>query len=158
VEDILPLSPLQEGLLFHSLYSEQSTDLYAVQVALSLDGTVNESALRERVRGVLRRHPNLRAAFVQDGLSQPVQLIPKELALPWKSIDLSSVAGPERDACWKRLLNEDRSARFDVAVPPVLRFTLVKFGQQEHRLIVTHHHLLLDGWSTPLLMQELLTD
>src|SRR5262249_42881272 len=151
------LSPLQEGLLFHSSYSEQSTDLYTVQVVFALEGAVNEGALQERARGVLSRHPNLRAAFLQDGLSQPLQVIPKEIQLPWKSIDLSSVAAVERDACWKRLLDEDRLARFDVTVPPLLRFTLVMLAPQDYRLVFTHHHLLLDGWSTPLLVQELLT-
>ncbi|MDB6104870.1 MAG: non-ribosomal peptide synthetase, partial [Gammaproteobacteria bacterium] len=156
VEDILPLSPLQDGLLFHSEYSQQSTDLYTVQVVLALEGSVDERSMQKRARTILLRYPNLRAAFVQEGLSQPVQIIPKEFALPWKSIDLTSLDAATRDAHWERLLAEDRLARFDLCAAPLLRFALVKFGPRRYRLIFTHHHLLLDGWSTPLLVSDLL--
>src|SRR6266481_4509526 len=97
-------------------------------------------------------HANLRAAFEQEGLTKPVQVIPNEVVLPWRFIDLSTNQKP-----WSDLAAEDRVQRFDVTAPPLLRFTLAKLGPREHRLLLTHHHLLLDGWSMPVLVEELLT-
>ncbi|MEV4921456.1 non-ribosomal peptide synthetase [Streptomyces roseoverticillatus] len=153
LQDVLPLSPLQEGLLFHAVYDARTPDTYTVQVAFDLEGPLDAGALRAAAEGLLRRHANLRAAFRQRSEGRPVQLIPHQVALPWREVDLSgrSVQEPELG----RLLAEDRARRFDPARPPLLRFTLIRTGSAQYRLVFTHHHLLLDGWSLPILMREL---
>ncbi|MGW2579720.1 condensation domain-containing protein, partial [Streptomyces nondiastaticus] len=153
LQDVLPLSPLQEGLLFHAVYDVRTPDTYAVQVAFDLEGPLDARALRTAADGLLRRHANLRAAFRQRGEGRPVQVIPREVALPWREVDLSGTS--DQDPELARLLAEDRARRFDPARPPLLRFTLIHTGPDRHHLVFTHHHLLLDGWSLPILMREL---
>ncbi|MEU9482478.1 amino acid adenylation domain-containing protein [Streptomyces decoyicus] len=155
LEDILPLAPLQEGLLFHALYDEAALDVYTVQQAFDLAGALDVIALRAAARTLLRRHASLRAGFWHEDLDEPVQIVPREVALPWQEADLSAVDPDAREAEAERLAVEDRRRRFDPARPPLLRFTLVRFGPAHHRFLVTAHHLVLDGWSAQLMLAEL---
>ncbi|WP_042000602.1 non-ribosomal peptide synthetase, partial [Streptomyces sp. AcH 505] len=157
LEDILPLSPLQEGMLFHNLFDGEELDAYNVQVFVELAGTVDSDRLRTAVGALLRRHANLRAAFRHEGLKRPVQLIPREVAPPWREEDLTSVPAEEREAAAERIASEERWRRFDLSRPPLLRFTLIRLGGGRHRLVLTNHHILLDGWSMPVLLRELMT-
>nr|ARU08075.1 MlcM [uncultured bacterium] len=152
IADILPLTPLQEGLLFHTLYDEQARDAYLGQHAFELDGELDVEALRAAAEGVLRRHGNLRASFRYKGLSRTVQVIPRRVTVPWQYIDLS-----DRPEEAERVTAADRSARFDVTKGPLLRFTVIRLGARRHLFLLTYHHILLDGWSTPLLLRELMT-
>src|SRR5882757_372366 len=156
VEEILPLSPLQEGLLFHALYDVAARDVYTVQLVLGLEGPLEEEALQAAAAAaLLRRHGNLRAFFLHEELSQPVQVILAEVRVPWQSIDLSRLPVEERQQRWEQIRSEDAQERFDLGRAPLLRFTLVQMGEQQYRLLFTNHHLLLDGWSMPVLLREL---
>ncbi|WP_184261227.1 non-ribosomal peptide synthetase, partial [Granulicella mallensis] len=154
--EVLPTSPLQEGLLFHALYDKQALDIYTVQLILELEGEVDEVALREAAKRLVRRHANLRASFEYEGLDQPVQVISEDTVLPWWTVDLARLSATEQDSAWRQLLAEDRAQRFDPSIAPLLRFTLVKLASGRYKLVFTHHHLLLDGWSMPILIRELL--
>ncbi|MGW4433614.1 amino acid adenylation domain-containing protein [Streptomyces tendae] len=156
LQDILPLAPLQEGLLFHSVFDEKAPDVYLVQQAIDLEGDLDTAALAAACRTLLRRHANLRAAFRYQGLKRPVQLIPHQVELPWEETDLSRLPEPERSAAADRLLEEDRLRRFDLGRPPLMRFTLMRLGDGRYRFVLTNHHILLDGWSRPMLVRELL--
>ncbi|WP_215543874.1 non-ribosomal peptide synthetase [Amycolatopsis sp. CA-230715] len=155
VEDIRPLSPLQEGLLFHALYDERTTDIYTTQLVFDLTGAVDAERLREAARALLRRHAALRAGFRQRKSGEPVQIIHSEVGLPWQELDLSELDEAERDAELARFAESDRFRRFDVTRPPLLRFTLIRCGGGRYRLVLTNHHLLWDGWSIPILVGEL---
>ncbi|MEU8894147.1 amino acid adenylation domain-containing protein [Streptomyces sp. NPDC048442] len=155
--DILPLSPLQQGLLFHAVFDEDASDVYTVQLSFDIEGPVDRAALRAAVHTLLTRHANLRAGFRHEGLDTPVQVIPTDFELPWREIDLTPLPEPERDAEADRLVTEDQTQRFDLAAPPLMRFTLITTGQDRHRFVVSHHHLLLDGWSMPVFLGELFT-
>ncbi|MFI7185664.1 amino acid adenylation domain-containing protein [Streptomyces anthocyanicus] len=157
LEDILPLSPLQEGMLFHNLFDEEELDAYNVQVFIDLEGGTDPERLRRAGQALLERHANLRAAFRHEGLKRPVQLIPRRVVLPWGEEDLSGVAEPEREAAAERVAERDRWTRFDLSRPPLIRFTLVRLGPARHRLLLTLHHILADGWSMPILLRELMT-
>nr|AGS49260.1 long-chain-fatty-acid--CoA ligase [uncultured bacterium esnapd1.2] len=157
LKDILPLAPLQEGLLFHSEYDTDATDVYLVQQAIDLEGDLDVGALRAACAALLRRHSNLRAAFRHSGLKRPVQLIPHEVALPWSEVDLTHLPPLERSAAADAAQHEDRLRRFDLARPPLLRFTLYRLDANRYRFVLTNHHILLDGWSRPMLVRELLT-
>jgi amino acid adenylation domain-containing protein len=150
-DDVLPLSPLQEGMLFHALLDER--DVYTVRLAIDLDGPFDVAAFRAAVTALLTRHPNLRAGFRAEGLSKPVQLIPREIPVPVHEIDLSDVDDPT--ARLAEITAAEKEVRFDLARPPLLRFTVVRTGPTTHRLLFTSHHILLDGWSTPLVIGEL---
>ncbi|SEB73448.1 non-ribosomal peptide synthase domain TIGR01720/amino acid adenylation domain-containing protein, partial [Rhizobiales bacterium GAS188] len=153
--DILPLSPLQQGLLYHALYDEEAPDAYSVQLVLELNGPLDVASLRLAGQALLERHANLRAGFIQAGLETPVQIIPREVHLPWQEIDLSGLGAGAREAELTRLLEEDRTCRFNPARPPLLRFLLIRLAEERHQLVFSNHHLLLDGWSGSILLQEL---
>ena len=158
IEDVLPLSPLQEGLLFHALYDAQAADVYTVQLVLALQGPLDHAALQAAVQALLARHASLRAGFRHQDLSRPVQVIvPRRGAAAGANLDLSLLDAASREARLAGILAEDRAERFDLAAPPLMRFALIRLAAAEHRLVLTHHHILMDGWSGPLLVQELLT-
>nr|WP_272918037.1 non-ribosomal peptide synthetase [Actinomadura rayongensis] len=149
--DIWPLSPLQEGLLFHALYDRQAVDIYEGQGVLDLKGALDADALRAAGQALLDRHANLRASFHQPaGAAQPVQVIARHVALPWRLVD---VAGSAAEA--DRVAAEELGRRFDPAEPPLLRFLLIRLAPEHHRLVITNHHILLDGWSLPILLREM---
>ncbi|MFL6245714.1 MAG: amino acid adenylation domain-containing protein, partial [Thermoanaerobaculia bacterium] len=142
LEDVLPLSPLQQGLVFHTRYDEQAPDLYTVQLALALEGELDAARMRAAARAVLQRHANLRAAIVDD-----VQVIARDVELPWREVESRDV-----DA----ILAADRAERFELSRAPLIRFTLIGHAADRHVLAITNHHVLMDGWSTPLFINELL--
>ncbi|WP_157854620.1 condensation domain-containing protein, partial [Streptomyces varsoviensis] len=155
IEDILPLSPLQEGLLFHSVYDEAAPDVYTVQLVFHLDGELDHEAMRAAGGALLQRHSNLRVAFRQRKTGEWAQLVARTVPLPWADADLSAIADEtERTAEADRLVAADRARRFDVTRPPLVRFLLVKLAERQHRLVLSMHHTLLDGWSLPVLLRE----
>ncbi|MFF9023612.1 amino acid adenylation domain-containing protein [Streptomyces eurythermus] len=151
--DLLPLSPLQEGFLVHSMRTEHTLDVYAAQLGVDLDGALDAERMRAAAEAVLDRHANLRAAFHYGDLDEPVQVLPVRVALPWRETDLTG--GPDPEAQAARLAAADRRARFDPAKPPLLRFLLLRLGTRRYRLVLTVHHILWDGWSTSVLVREL---
>nr|APD72041.1 non-ribosomal peptide synthetase 7 [Streptomyces sp.] len=151
VEDVLPLTPLQEGFFFHTLLSRgQDADAYVVQQIIELAGPVDPTALRRAAQALLDRHAPLRSAFRQRPDGAPVQIIAREVELPWREVadadaaELASIAADER------------ARRFDLAHPPLLRCALVQLADGQSRLVLTFHHIVADGWSLPVIHRELL--
>ncbi|MFC7448504.1 amino acid adenylation domain-containing protein, partial [Rhodococcus daqingensis] len=155
--DIWSLSPLQAGLLYHSELSKEATDAYTVQLVLTLTDTIDPTRIHHAGQTLLDRHPNLRAAFTHTPDGQPVQIITDHTELPWTETDLTHLDPALRENTFHTITDTDRATGFDPSHPPLLRLHLIKTGTDEHRLVITNHHLLLDGWSTPLLLSELLT-
>ncbi|MDQ0791844.1 non-ribosomal peptide synthetase [Streptomyces sp. B1I3] len=156
LEDVLPLTPLQAGMLFHALYDSRAVDVYTAQFVLDLEGPVSVPALHAAVGGLLRRHANLRVGFLHEDLDEPVQAVAAEVPVPLEELDLTGPDGT--GTAQERLtafLAADRTRRFDLDAPPLMRFTLVRTAPERHRLVMTSHHILLDGWSMPLLVREL---
>ncbi|MFF3089795.1 amino acid adenylation domain-containing protein [Streptomyces nojiriensis] len=150
---MLPLSPLQQGMLFHSVYDASAPDVYTVQVSVSLAGPVDADRMERAGAALLRRHPNLRAGFWHEGVPQPVQFVPAEVTFTLGRADLS--ADPSQAAV-RRAERAELDRRFELHRPPLLRLLLVRRGPDDHLLVVTVHHILVDGWSMPLLVGDLL--
>ncbi|WP_051828466.1 amino acid adenylation domain-containing protein [Streptomyces bicolor] len=155
VEDVWPLSPLQEGLLFHAAFDDQGPDVYTVQSALAVDGPLDEARLRASWTALLDRHAALRACFRQVSGAQMVQVIARTVTLPWRTEDLSHLPEEQARAAAERLAERERAERFDLATAPLLRVLLVRLSEHRHRLVITSHHILMDGWSAPVLIGEL---
>ncbi|MBD8507843.1 non-ribosomal peptide synthase/polyketide synthase [Hoyosella sp. G463] len=154
LEDIWPLSPLQAGMLFHAVLAEDSVDAYMVQLVLHARGTVDVERLERSANAVIARHANLRAAFITTADGEPLQLILGEASISVRTLDLSDA--PDADAAVSRFLAEDREHRFDMARAPLVRITVLTIAPGEHRLVLTNHHILMDGWSTPLYLRDLI--
>ncbi|MFF8959712.1 amino acid adenylation domain-containing protein [Streptomyces sp. NPDC014894] len=159
-----PLTPLQEGLLFLSQYDADTgsapgpdaLDVYHVQVVLRLSGAaIDRERLRTALTAVLDRHAPLRTAFTaEDGVWAQRALA--GVSAEVDEVDLRRRRPRERDRRARRRAEDDRVRRFDLAEPPLLRATLVRLEDTTAELILTGHHLVLDGWSLPLLVRELL--
>ena len=153
IEDLYPLSPLQQGMLFHTLYAPES-GAYAEHIAMTLRGDVNADALAEAWRRVVQRHPVLRTGFVWEGVPQPLQVVFREVTLPFRAEDWSSLPREEALERFRAAVEEDRRAGWELARAPLLRLLLAKVAPDEHRLLISYHHLLLDGWSHPIVFGE----
>ncbi|MEW2528658.1 amino acid adenylation domain-containing protein [Streptomyces sp. NPDC047071] len=152
--DLWPLSPLQEGLLFHAAYDAQGPDLYEGRRVLALDGPLDVARLKASWRALCERHPILRASFHETASGQSVQVIARDVELPWREVDLSALDADAARAALDRLVDEERERRLDVTTAPLLRLTLAKLGENRHAQIVTNHHIVTDGWSLPVLIGE----
>ncbi|WP_428985994.1 amino acid adenylation domain-containing protein [Streptomyces pyxinicus] len=153
---MLPLSPLQQGMLFHSVYDADrgAADVYTVQVTVALAGPVDAARLERAAHALLRRHPNLRAGFWHEGVPQPVQFVPAEVRVGVERADLPASGDVGRALA--ELERAELARRFELHRPPLLRLVLARVADGDHRLIVTVHHILVDGWSMPLLVGDLL--
>ncbi len=156
VEEVLPLTPLQEGLFFHAVYGGEGIDPYAMQSPLRLDGEVDAAGLRAAFQTLLDRHAALRACFTLRPGGDPVQIIARRTELPWTEHDLRHVPPGEQYARIAAILATDRATPFDPAVPPLLRVALIRLGQQRHVLVITSHHIVWDGWSMTHALDEVL--
>ncbi|WP_327144863.1 non-ribosomal peptide synthetase [Nocardia sp. NBC_01327] len=154
--DVWPLSPLQYGLLFHARYDTDTADGYTVQTQLSLAGRVDAVRLRNAAQSILDRHEVLRVAFAETAAG-PRQLVVGAAEIPWQQVDLTDIEdADERQRELTRLIAVDAGTRFDLARPPLLRLSLIRTDAEAYTLLMTNHHLVLDGWSTPLVVRELL--
>ncbi|WP_433397365.1 amino acid adenylation domain-containing protein [Streptomyces sp. CA-146814] len=160
LEAVLPLSPLQQGILFHALYEEGQADggnidFYNVQTPLELTGALDTDLLRASCGALVGRHASLRAGFLRRRSGEAVQAVARVVEPPWEEIDLSGFGQEELRPRLSRLLTEERARRFDMAKPPLLRFTLIRLAPDRHILLITNHHILMDGWSLPLILGDL---
>ncbi|WIX92950.1 non-ribosomal peptide synthetase [Amycolatopsis sp. DG1A-15b] len=156
VAEVHPLVPLQAGMLFHSLYDENSTDVYIVQFALELTGPLDVSLLRESCEVLIARHAALRSAFVHRRTGEPVRVVAKGVAIPWREYDLTTGGAGAQRSREDDVLADERARRFAMTRPPLVRFALIRSAPERAVLAVTAHHAILDGWSVPLVLEELL--
>ena len=148
VEDLYPLSPLQQGILFHSLYD----DPYLQQLICRLGPDLDVGAFTRAWQSMVERHPILRTSFVWEGFASPLQVVHESATIPIERHDWRHRAAFAADLA--ALLREDRARGLDLGKAPAMRLTLID-APQGYRLIWTFHHILCDGWSSPLLFQEL---
>ncbi|GAB2701750.1 non-ribosomal peptide synthetase [Kitasatospora kifunensis] len=147
-----PLAPLQQGLLFHAELAGEGLDVYAVQLVFDL--TAGPDELHAAVRTLLARHANLRAGFSQAALARPVQFVAAEVE---PELTVVECVGPNAQRRAAEHFEADRLRRFDLAAPPLLRVAYAELGRLGRRAALTFHHILVDGWSLPLIMAELRT-
>ncbi|MFC9661596.1 amino acid adenylation domain-containing protein [Nocardia sp. NPDC127606] len=153
VADVLPLSPLQEGLLFHAL-RDGAADVYTMTARFSLDGVVDPERMGAAFANMLRRHPNLGAAFSYEQFDQPVQIVPRAPGVSWQVEDLRATPDPEAQA--RLSVRRAGSEPFDIDHPPLIRGLLIRLTDTSHWLVLIAHHLLADGWSVPTMVRETL--
>jgi amino acid adenylation domain-containing protein len=154
VENIYPLSPLQEGMLFHSLLGG-GDGVYVNQFECVLRGDLDPPLFREAWSRVVHRHQALRAAFLWEGLDQPLQAVRRRVELPWSEEDWREVPGVEADRRLAELRRRHRHEPLPLDRAPLMRFALVRRADDAYDFLWTFHHILLDGWSTPLLLGEI---
>jgi len=153
IDNLYPLSPMQEGMMFHTLYSPDSS-VYFEQMSAELTGAFDSDAFVEAWNHVIQRHPILRTAFLHDGLERPLQCVHKEISLIVESHSWSDVDASQEDQVLDDFLETDRKRGFDLTSPGVMRLTFFTFSPERMRLVWSYHHMLLDGWSVPIVLGE----
>ena len=153
IEDIYPLSPLQQGILFHALYSRE-VGLYLEQFPFVMEGGIDLDAAERAWRKVVARHPVLRTGFVWENVPNPLQVVFREAELTSTRLDWSGMEEEEWRVRLADHLAADRRNAFDLKKAPLLRLTLAKLGETRCIFVLTFHHVLLDGWSVPLVFGD----
>ncbi|WP_245643096.1 condensation domain-containing protein, partial [Piscicoccus intestinalis] len=153
---VWPLAPLQEGLLYHAVSGEGGLDVYSMQSTYAFAPGTDLGVLERACGAVLDRHDALRAGFSATLLDRPVQFVPHEVRTPWRSVDLAGCSEPAARERLAAIEVSERQRRFDMDAPPLIRFVGVDCGPAGVHLVVTNHHIVLDGWSDALLVVELL--
>ncbi|MGJ5631992.1 amino acid adenylation domain-containing protein [Nostoc sp. CALU 1950] len=155
IEDLYELSPMQQGMLFHALYAPES-EVYFEQLLCTLSGELNFSAFVQAWQRVVARHPALRSSFYWEEIEKPLQMVSKQVDLPWEKLDWRHLTADEQQQQLEDFLKCDRQKGFDLAQAPLMRFTVIQLGEQTYQFIWSHHHILFDGWSMQIVLKEVL--
>ncbi|MCP3804373.1 non-ribosomal peptide synthase/polyketide synthase [Allokutzneria sp. A3M-2-11 16] len=153
VEDIYPLTPLQAGMLFHSLV-DSASGVYVDQIRLTLNGVSDPHALGQAWQTVMDRNPILRSGVVWEAVDEPVQVVRREVTLPVKHFDWRELSEEDRDRELERVLAEDRAEGMDLTGDVLMRVAIARYTDDHVLLIWSSHHVLLDGWSTAQVFGE----
>lgn len=152
IEDVLALSPLQLGLYSHAtLVGTDAQDPYVIAMTADVTGPLDAALLGDCASAMLVRHPNLRASFWHQDVPRPVQIVPTAVELPWRQ----ERAADDHHAA--ELEKRERSRAFSLDKGPLIRFLLIELPRLRWRLVVTAHHIVIDGWSLPVFIAEMLT-
>ena len=153
IESIYPLSAMQQGMLFHTLHEPES-GVYLEQFCLTLSGNLDITLLQQACVRVLKRHPVLRTLVVWEKQEKPLQVVCKQVELPWQNCDWRSLSPKEQQERLQAFLQTDRVQDFVLDKAPLMRFTLIRVADDTYEFVWSFHHLLIDGWSFPILCKE----
>ncbi len=153
IENIYELSPIQQGILFHSLYESES-EAYFVQLSYGLRGMVNIAAFERAWQRVVAHHPPLRTSFHWEGLDKPLQVVHKKVQLPLEQLDWRGITPEEQQEKFQAFLLSDRQQGFNLSDESLLRLTLIRLGERHYHFVWSSHHIILDGWSGALVFKD----
>ncbi|HEX6288077.1 MAG TPA: non-ribosomal peptide synthase/polyketide synthase, partial [Herpetosiphonaceae bacterium] len=153
IEDLYPLSPMQQGMLFHTV-AEGGSGVYVEQLTCVLEGSLDRAAFQHAWATVVEHHPVFRTAFVWEGLDAPLQIVRQRAEVRWTNEDWRGLSPDVQEVQLTAYLDADRRRGFALDVAPLLRLALFRIGADRYAFVWSHHHLLLDGWSLPLVFDE----
>jgi amino acid adenylation domain-containing protein/non-ribosomal peptide synthase protein (TIGR01720 family) len=153
VEDIYPVTPMQQGMLFQTLLDPQAVGLFE-QSSYQIEGGLDVRAFLAAAQEVVDRHAILRTGFAWEGVEEPLQVVYLNVKLPVEEYDWRELPAKERFECWERMCEDDRARGLDLSSAPLMRLTLARFGEDDYRLLWSNHHALLDGWCQSLVNKE----
>ncbi|MGW7574648.1 amino acid adenylation domain-containing protein [Streptomyces sp. NPDC054765] len=155
IADLYPVTPMQHGLLFHSL-TEEGEGVYLGQLSFVLEGGVDTDAFAAAWQRLADRTPMLRTAVVWEDTAEPLQVVREQVRVPVERLDHSALTEQEAGRRLDAFLAEDRTRGIDLTIAPLMRLTLIEEPGGGLRVVWTSHHLLLDGWSAAELIAEVL--
>ncbi|NER81453.1 MAG: amino acid adenylation domain-containing protein, partial [Leptolyngbya sp. SIO1D8] len=156
VQDIYNLSPMQQGMLFHTLCAPKS-GVYLQQFSWTLQGQIDASTLKQAWQQVVNRHPILRTAFYWENLEQPYQVVYDQVDLPWDEQDWCQLSQQSQREQLETFLKVDQERGFNLSEAPLIRLAWIRLSEDTSRMVWSYHHLLLDGWSLSLVFKEVLS-
>ncbi|MEK6283892.1 MAG: amino acid adenylation domain-containing protein, partial [Acidobacteriota bacterium] len=154
IEDIYPLSPMQQGMLFHSLYAPNS-GVYVNNFSWTVQGAFDVKAFERAWQKVVERHAVLRTSFVWEGVAEPVQMVHGRVQLTVEQEDWRGLSDAEQNERLAAVRQMEQARGFDLSAAPLMRVTLIRTEEDRYEVAWTQHHLLLDGWCFSLILKEL---
>ncbi|MFN2529808.1 MAG: amino acid adenylation domain-containing protein [Pyrinomonadaceae bacterium] len=154
LEDLYQLSPMQQGMLFHSVYEPES-GIYLEQSVFTIDGDLDVTAFERAWKVVLDRHSILRSSFVWEDLEKPLQVVHRDVVLPFKKQDWRNEPPEVQSQLLQEYLSEDRRRGFDLGSAPLLRQALFRTSDKAYKFIFSRHHIILDRWSRSIVLKDL---
>ncbi|MEA5517932.1 non-ribosomal peptide synthetase [Limnoraphis robusta] len=155
IVDIYELSPMQQGMLFHTLYNPRS-GVYFEQRSCLISGELNTQAFKQVWQQVITRHPVLRTAFYWEELEKPLQVVYSQVNLPFIEEDWQNLTPNEQENKLQSFLTSEREKGFQLDQAPLMRCALFKVKESTYQFVWSHHHLLMDGWCNGLIIKEVL--
>ncbi|WP_235006784.1 condensation domain-containing protein, partial [Calothrix rhizosoleniae] len=156
ISAIYPLSPMQQGMLFHSLYAPES-GVYLEQMSMNLTGNINVAAFEAAWQKVVDRYSIFRTFFVWENRENPLQVVLKQVLIPWHNFDWRELSTIEQEQQLKQLLLSQRKKGFDFKQAPLMNCTIIRLGDENYKFIWNHHHILMDGWCLSIIFKEVLS-
>lgn len=153
IESFYPVTPLQQGMIFHSLLDPDS-GAYVVQLDLTIEGSLNIEAFEQAWQILVDRHAIFRTRFIGGKIKEYVQVVLKDVKISADVHDLTYMSFSKQKAYIADFKKEDRKKGFDMESAPLMRLTIFKLEEDVFQFLWTFHHVLLDGWSTPLVFGE----
>jgi amino acid adenylation domain-containing protein len=153
LEDLYQLSPMQQGMLFHTIYAPDS-GAYFEQSLFTIEGKLRVAIFERAWQRVVERHAILRSSFLWEELETPQQVVHRSVTLPFETLDWRDLSAPEQERRLADYIAANRARGFDLATPPLMRLALFRLSDDLHRFVFSRHHLLLDRWSRSLLLKE----
>ena len=154
IADLYPLSPMQQGMLFHTLYAPES-GVYFEQLHFCIEGDMKPDVFRQAWQRLIDRHAILRTAFLHEG-DKPLQLVCSKVQVPWEYFDWHELSPEEQQEQLETLLHNEREQGFKLSRAPLMRMHLIRETESRHRFVWNLHHLLMDGWCLSILFTELM--
>jgi len=153
-EDIYPLSPTQKGILFHSLY-DNTIPVYFQQLAFRINGPLNINAFRTAWDILIDMTPVFRTVFKWAKVKKPLQIVLKELPINLNVHDIAGLDRRQQEKEIRGFLDNDRGKPFDMEEGPLMRLNLFRLGKDGHHLVWSYHHIIIDGWCLPIVLNDL---
>jgi hypothetical protein len=153
IEDLYELSPMQQGMLFHSLAAPES-GVYVESLSCTVQGKLDISAFKRAWQKVVERHPVWRTSFYWEGLDKPLQVVNRCVSLPWQQHDWRKHSPVDQQEQLEAFIQAERKRGFELSEAPLMRLGLIQMDDDVYEFLWSHHHLLLDGWSLSLVLKE----
>jgi len=155
IKDIYSLSPMQEGMLFHSLLNNNS-EAYFEQTVFEIAGEVDIEKLEKSLNLVIERYDVLRTIFIYEGVKQPLQFVLKERKIQIRCEDISELNEAEKKAYIEKYKEEDKERGFNLSKDMLIRMSVIKLEEKGYKAIWSFHHIIMDGWCLGIITDELL--
>lgn len=153
IKNMYPLTPMQEGMLFHSLL-EKNDKAYFQQAIFNINGSLDIELFNESFNALLERYDILRTVFISEQVEQPLQVVLKERKMTVEFQDLSSMDRVSQNSCIEDYAKKDMEKGFDLSKDVLMRVSLLKLGINVHKVIWSFHHIIMDGWCLAILIKD----
>gem|GEM_PF-2357628 len=154
IQDIYKLSPMQSGILFHNLRDSESS-AYLGQMIFTLEGDMDAEIMAKSYQALIEKYDVLRTIFLYEKVNQPLQVVLKKRNESMEYKDISELSCIEQREFLATFLERDQRRGFDLSQGSLVRLTLIKLKDQKYQLVFTNHHIILDGWSVSILIDNL---